>query len=113
MGFANINAPAETVDAKPAFREAFQQRHCLVPVDNFYEWKRSPAVSSKNWRLAAGEWVRSFAIITTQPNELCAQSHARGLETQGLAGMAWRGTSSRVGARAKRNRAEFYSVPIR
>jgi len=37
VGFANINAMAETVDTKPAFREAFQRRRRLVPVDNFYE----------------------------------------------------------------------------
>jgi len=37
VGFANINAMAETVDTKPAFREAFQCRRWLVPVDNFYE----------------------------------------------------------------------------
>ena len=37
VGFANMNAMAETVDTKPAFREAFQRRRCLVPVDNFYE----------------------------------------------------------------------------
>jgi hypothetical protein len=32
---------AETVDTKPAFREALQQRRCLVPVDNSYEWKKT------------------------------------------------------------------------
>jgi putative SOS response-associated peptidase YedK len=41
VGFSNINAMAETVDTKPAFREAFQRRRCLVPVDNFYEWKKT------------------------------------------------------------------------
>jgi len=34
--FANINAKAEGVEGKPALREAFRRRHCLVPVDNFY-----------------------------------------------------------------------------
>ncbi len=29
----------------------------------------------KNWRSPAGEWIRSFAIITTEPNELCAELH--------------------------------------
>src|SRR5215472_5047461 len=43
VGFANINAMAETVDTKPAFREAFQWRRCLVPVDNFYERKKTGA----------------------------------------------------------------------
>ena len=36
VGFANINAKAEGIESKPAFREAFQRRRCLVPVDNFY-----------------------------------------------------------------------------
>ena len=31
----------------------------------------------ENWRSPAGEWVRSFAIITTTPNELCAELHDR------------------------------------
>jgi putative SOS response-associated peptidase YedK len=41
VGFANINAKAEGVESKPAFREAFQRRRCLVPVDNFYEWAKT------------------------------------------------------------------------
>ncbi|HEV2097509.1 MAG TPA: SOS response-associated peptidase family protein [Stellaceae bacterium] len=31
----------------------------------------------EDWQSPAGEWVRSFAIITTQPNELCAELHNR------------------------------------
>jgi hypothetical protein len=31
----------------------------------------------ENWRSPAGEWVRSFAIVTTAPNELCAELHNR------------------------------------
>src|SRR6478672_1438704 len=34
VGFSNINAKAEGIESKPAFREAFQRRRCLVPVDN-------------------------------------------------------------------------------
>ena len=71
VGFSNINAKAEGIEGKPAFREAFQRRRCLVPVDNFYEWKKT--ATGKH----AGEWVRSFAIITTTPNELCAELHNR------------------------------------
>src|SRR5215472_5785188 len=41
VGFANINAKAEGMENKPAFREAFQRHRCLVPVDNFYEWKKT------------------------------------------------------------------------
>jgi putative SOS response-associated peptidase YedK len=31
----------------------------------------------ENWKSPAGEWVRSFAVITTTPNELCAEIHNR------------------------------------
>jgi len=83
------------IENKPAFREAFQRRRCLVPVDNFYEWKKTAAGKQpyaialadrclmalaglwENWRSPAGEWVRSFAIVTTTPNELCAELHDR------------------------------------
>jgi putative SOS response-associated peptidase YedK len=33
--------PAEEIDTKPTFREAFRQRRCLVALDNFYEWKKT------------------------------------------------------------------------
>jgi putative SOS response-associated peptidase YedK len=95
VGFANFNAMAETADTKPAFREAFQRRRCLVLVDNFYEWKKiekgkqlyaialaegslmALAGLWENWRSPSGEWIRSFAFITTRPNELCAELHDR------------------------------------
>jgi putative SOS response-associated peptidase YedK len=41
VAFANINAKAEGIESKPAFRRAFERRRCLVPVDNFYEWKKT------------------------------------------------------------------------
>jgi putative SOS response-associated peptidase YedK len=41
-GYSTFNARAEQIDTKPAFREAFRQRRCLVPLDNFYEWKKAP-----------------------------------------------------------------------
>jgi putative SOS response-associated peptidase YedK len=95
VGFSNINAKAEGIETRPAFREAFQRRRCLVPVDNFFEWKKTATGKQpyaialadchlmalaglwENWRSPAGEWVRSFAIITTTPNELCAGLHNR------------------------------------
>jgi putative SOS response-associated peptidase YedK len=95
VGFANINAKAEGIESKPAFREAFQRRRCLVPVENFYEWKKTATGKQpyaialadhrlmalaglwENWRSPAGEWIRSFAIMTTTPNELCAVLHNR------------------------------------
>ena len=95
VGFANINAKAEGIETKPAFREAFRQRRCLVPVDNFYEWKKTGTGKQpyaialadrqimalaglwETWRSPAGERIRSFAIVTTTPNELCAELHNR------------------------------------
>jgi putative SOS response-associated peptidase YedK len=95
VGFANINAKAEGIERKPAFGTAFERRRCLVSADNFYEWKKTATGKQpyaialadrgimalaglwENWRSPAGEWVRSFAIITTTPNELCAELHNR------------------------------------
>src|SRR5215472_10048048 len=95
VGFANINAMAESIDTKPAFREAFARRRCLIPFDCFYEWKklgkdREPFAVGladrrlmalaglwENWRSRAGERVRSFTIVTTTANALLASIHDR------------------------------------
>jgi putative SOS response-associated peptidase YedK len=95
IGYSTINARAEEIDTKPAFREPFRQRRCLVPIDNFYEWKKTETGKQPyaiglagnrlmalaglwdTWRSPQGERVRSFTIVTTTPNELCAQLHNR------------------------------------
>jgi putative SOS response-associated peptidase YedK len=96
IGFSTINVMAETVDTKPVFREAFVRRRCIVPVDNFYEWKKlgpkekqpyAIALADRSlmalaglwetWRSPAKETIRSFTIVTTTPNELCADLHNR------------------------------------
>ena len=53
FGFANINAKAEGIEGKPAFREAFQRRRCLVPVDNFYDKKTATGKQPMRWRRRA------------------------------------------------------------
>jgi len=94
IGYKTVNARGESVALKPAFRAAFRQRRCLVPATGFYEWKalaggKQPYLIRLNggelfsfaglwetWTGPEGE-VRSFTIITTEPNELMARIHER------------------------------------
>jgi putative SOS response-associated peptidase YedK len=95
IGYSTINARAEEIESKPAFREAFRQRRCLVPIDSFYEWKKTETGNPPytiglaggslmamaglwdTWRSHEAERVRSFSIVTTTPNELCGKLHNR------------------------------------
>ena len=91
IGRRTINARAETVASKPAFRAAFRRRRCLVPADGFYEWtgprgKRQPLNihrSDGNPLALAGLWEShdefgpTFTIITTAPNAYMSTIHSR------------------------------------
>lgn len=95
IGARMINAKAETIDEKPAFRTAFKKRRCLVLADGFYEWKKTPSGKLphriilkseapfamagiwEQWKDESGSELRSFAIITTSPNEKVAEIHNR------------------------------------
>jgi putative SOS response-associated peptidase YedK len=48
IGSRMINARAETVDSKPAFRHAFKRRRCLLPADGYYEWQRPDGTGSSD-----------------------------------------------------------------
>ncbi|SEF11606.1 Putative SOS response-associated peptidase YedK [Rhizobiales bacterium GAS191] len=84
-----INARAENIASLPSFRSAYAKRRCLVPVDNL-KAKRLYAIAMKDgspfalagiwesWKHPeTGEVVRTFAVITTEPNELVAEIHNR------------------------------------
>jgi putative SOS response-associated peptidase YedK len=103
VGFANINAKAEGIDSRPAFREAFQRRRCLVPVALADRGLMALAGVWESWQSPAGERVLSFAIITTRPNKLCAELHDRMPVILGppqTAGLAWRGARRSAAAQA-------------
>ena len=91
-----------------------------MPVDNFYEWaktgtgKQPYAIALadrslmalaglwENWKSPEGEWMRSFAIITTTPNELCARLHNRmPMVLKPEAWPVWLGRGARGGIRAQ------------
>lgn len=98
IGRKCFNARGETVHQKPSFRSAFKRRRCLVPVPGFYEWQRVPGQPRKRpwWIHAfdrsimtfAGLWeewrpdaetepIRTFTIVTTEPNGFMRSLHHR------------------------------------
>src|SRR5262249_13651346 len=90
-----INAPAETLEERHAFRTTFDTQRCLVPARGFYEWqaqgtKNQPyKIALRNgalfalaglwerWAPENGEPVDTFTIITTQANKLVGEVHDR------------------------------------
>ena len=60
IGQRMINARAETVADKPAFRAAFRRRRCLVPADGYYEWQTRNGGKQPYWIAAAD--ARCFAL---------------------------------------------------
>ncbi len=103
VGYKMINARAETIAEKPAYRRPFERQRCLVPADGFYEWRvdrTRPPIRGKPaktpmyvtlasqepfafaglwdvWRDAEGKEIRSFTIVTTQPNDRIRPIHDR------------------------------------
>ena len=95
IGSRMINARAETVAEKPAFRDALGRRRCLVLADGFYEWQRTGGAKRpmritmrsgepfafaglwSMWRDPDGNRISSCAIITAAVNELLKPIHDR------------------------------------
>lgn len=95
MGAKLINARAETVAEKPAFRAAFKKRRCLILADGFYEWQTQNGEKQpfyfrlengetfafaglwEHWEKGEGEPIESCTILTTEANELMRPIHDR------------------------------------
>ncbi len=95
IGNKMINARAETLAEKPAFKKSLQSKRCLVIADGFYEWKKNGKakqpfrITLKDedlfafaglwdvWKNEEGNKIHTFSIITTSPNELMENIHDR------------------------------------
>src|SRR5690349_1717229 len=97
VGNKMINARAEGIATKGAYKHAFARRRCIVPADGFYEWRKVPGQKVKQpffvsrpdgeplafaglweeWKGDEGGRLRSATIITTTPNEVMAEIHDR------------------------------------
>ena len=95
IGASMINARIEGITEKPAFRQAFEKRRCLVPFDGYYEWMKTPegkipyrikvtntdifsiAGLYENWKSPEGNLIHSFTIITKEADPLISHLHDR------------------------------------
>jgi putative SOS response-associated peptidase YedK len=94
---STFNAKAETLMARPAFKNAFLYRRCIVPAEAFYEWvgpkkRRQPLHVSRRdgqflsmaglysyWKPEGSEGrpIPTFTVVTTEPNAWMAKIHNR------------------------------------
>lgn len=91
-----INARSETAREKPAYRDAFERRRCVIPADGFYEWSGPKGARRPLWfhppkggllhlaglyeswsNPATGEQERTFTVLTTPANDVVAPVHDR------------------------------------
>ena len=95
IGAKMINARIESIAEKPAFRQAFEKRRCIVPFDGYYEWLKTPegkipyrirvtnteiftiAGLYEFWRGTDGQSINSFTLITKEADPKIAHLHDR------------------------------------
>lgn len=94
--YSTINARAETVDTKPAFRGPFRHHRCLIPADGYYEWQQYDPKHKQPWFIHAadaqpmafaglfdiwaspeGDQLRSATIIVTVSGNKTRHIHDR------------------------------------
>jgi putative SOS response-associated peptidase YedK len=94
-GSGHINARAETVEEKPSFRDAYENRRCLVLADGYYDWADERGRGSQPYRFtrtdeepfamagirgrreSRGEVRETAAVLTTEPNAVVEPIHHR------------------------------------
>ncbi len=90
IGTSMINARSETIATKPAYKDAFQKRRCIIPIEMFYEYDATSRyrIQLKNGKTmgVAGIWeesninqtpITSCSLITTESNQLISKIHDR------------------------------------
>jgi putative SOS response-associated peptidase YedK len=96
IGRRLVNARLDSVEGKPAFREAWQRRRCLIPASGFYEWSEPQGGRKRpyfirptaepllalaglweRWRTPTGEKLETCVIVTTDASKQLAQIHDR------------------------------------
>lgn len=95
IGNRMINARSETLAEKPAYRDAFRRRRCLVLADGWYEWQAAPGGKQpwfvrlrdprpiafaglwEKWKDPAGELLESCTIVTCDASESIRKVHDR------------------------------------
>ena len=95
IGNRMINSRAESLAEKSTFKQLLNNRRCLVLADGFYEWRKEgkgkvpmlfklkggePFVFAglwDSWKKPDGQTLRTYTIVTTEPNEMLASVHNR------------------------------------
>ena len=91
-GLSTINARVESITKAPTWREPMKKRRCIIPANSFYEWEKAGKPPKKPyvfelangnpigfaglwdaWKDKQGHWLQSFAIVTTEANELMSR----------------------------------------
>jgi putative SOS response-associated peptidase YedK len=96
IGSKMINARLETIKEKPVFKRLVSKNRCIVPMDGFYEWQKTPGgviphriiLSDQNIFSVAGIWetwqdpatreiIHSYSVITIPANSMMKFIHDR------------------------------------